>query len=140
MVPQRSTSPRVFPRAAALAACSVAAFTLAALVAAGAGVAVAADASAVPIADAPAATPAIASDGRTIARCGEGFLEDVDGHLVVHLAGTPYEMGFQHGRLLRDRVHAVVRHLLDVKAKDMTLEWAGVKFAGPQQIIQGIQL
>lgn len=86
------------------------------------------------------AAPAIAGEGRTLARCGKGFLEEVDGHLVVHVAGTPYEMGFQHGRLLRDRVQAVVRYLLDVKAKGMTMEWAGVKLASPQQVIQGIQL
>jgi isopenicillin-N N-acyltransferase-like protein len=137
---RRPSRPRVFPGTAALAARSRAAFTLGALFAAGAGVTVAADASAVPAADAPAAAPAIASDGRTIARCGKGFLEEVDGHLVVHVAGTPYEMGFQHGRLLRDRVNAVSRFLLDVKAKDMTMEWAGVKVATPQTIIQGIQL
>ena len=34
---------------------------------------------------------------KTIARCGDGFLEDVDGYKVLHLNGTPYEMGFQEG-------------------------------------------
>jgi isopenicillin-N N-acyltransferase-like protein len=86
------------------------------------------------------AAPPIARDRIVIARCGEGFLEDVGGHLVLHVAGSPYQMGFQHGRLLRERVHAVARYLLDVKAKDMTMEWAGVKVASPQMIIQGIQL
>ena len=132
---RRPTSSRVFPRAAALAACSRVVFALAGLIAAGA-----ADAPAAPAADAPVDAPAVVTDGRTIARCGKGFLEEVDGHLVVHVTGTPYEMGFQHGRLLRDRVHAVARHLLDVKAKDMSMEWAGVKFASPVPIIQGIQL
>lgn len=89
---------------------------------------------------AAAAAPEIAADRRVVARCGRGFLEEVDGHAVLHLAGTPYEIGFQHGRLLRDRVHAVCRYLLDEKAKEMTMEWAGVKVAGPQLVIQGIQL
>lgn len=87
-----------------------------------------------------AAAASVARDGHTIARCGAGFLEELDGHPVLHVSGSPYEMGFQHGRLLRDRVRAVTRFLLDVKAKEMTLEWAGVKFATPQRIIQGIQL
>ncbi|HEY1066008.1 MAG TPA: hypothetical protein VGE52_07855, partial [Pirellulales bacterium] len=38
----------------------------------------------------------------TIARCGKGWLERVDGLLVLHVEGTPYEMGYQHGRLLKD--------------------------------------
>ena len=77
--------------------------------------------------------------GTIVARCGEGFLEEIDGHAVLHVAGTPYEIGFQHGRLLRDRVHAVARYLLDVKAKDMTMEWAGVSFVSPQMVIGMIQ-
>ena len=36
----------------------------------------------------------------TIARCGEGWLEQIDGYPVLHLKGTPYEMGYQHGALL----------------------------------------
>lgn len=39
---------------------------------------------------------------RTIARCGKGWLETIDGYPVVHVKGTPYEMGFQHGALLRE--------------------------------------
>ncbi|MFM7412455.1 MAG: hypothetical protein ACKO6E_04525, partial [Planctomycetota bacterium] len=41
------------------------------------------------------------ADRTVVARCGEGFLETIGGHAVLHVAGTPYEMGFQHGRLLR---------------------------------------
>jgi hypothetical protein len=48
-------------------------------------------------------------------------------------------MGFQHGRLLREHVHAVVRFLLDEKAKEMTAEVAGMELMSPQLIIQGIQ-
>lgn len=42
---------------------------------------------------------------RVIAREGKGMLiERPDGQRVLHLKGTPYEMGFQHGRLLKDWV------------------------------------
>ena len=80
-----------------------------------------------------------AADRTVVARCGAGFLEEVGGHAVLHVAGTPYEMGFQHGRLLREHVHAVVRFLLDEKAKEMTAEVAGMELMSPQVIIQGIQ-
>ena len=81
-----------------------------------------------------------AADRTVVARCGAGFLEEVGGHAVLHVAGTPYEMGFQHGRLLREHVHAVVRFLLDEKAKEMTAEVAGMELMSPQLIIQGIQV
>lgn len=46
----------------------------------------------------------------TVTREGQGRLECyADGHRVLHLKGTPYEMGFQHGTLLR----ADVRRMTD---------------------------
>lgn len=36
----------------------------------------------------------------------KAYVETVDGETVVHLKGTPYEMGYQHGALLREQVHA----------------------------------
>lgn len=30
---------------------------------------------------------------RTLARSGDGFLEEIDGYRVLHLKGEPYEMG-----------------------------------------------
>jgi hypothetical protein len=83
--------------------------------------------------------PDISSDRKVIARCGKGFLEEVGGHKVLHIAGTPYEMGYQHGVLLKDNVSSMVRYLLDVKSRDMTMEWNGVKFLTPQRVIAGIQ-
>ena len=35
---------------------------------------------------------------------GKGWLDDVNGQLVLHLSGTGYEMGYQHGFLLKDEV------------------------------------
>ena len=35
--------------------------------------------------------------------------ETIDGLLVLHLAGAPYEMGLQHGALCRDEIHGFRR-------------------------------
>ncbi len=51
---------------------------------------------------------------QTIARCGEGWLERIDGYPVLHLKGTPYEMGYQHGALLRESVQNNVHNILDM--------------------------
>ena len=40
-----------------------------------------------------------------VARCGEGYLEeDSQGNLILHLKGSPYEMGYQHGVLCKEGV------------------------------------
>jgi hypothetical protein len=67
------------------------------------------------------AAPAWA-ETKTVARCGDGFLEDVDGYLVLHVKGSPYEMGYQQGVMLRDHVRELVRFLFDVKAKEFAEE------------------
>ncbi len=64
------------------------------------------------------ATATASADTRTIARCGDGFLEEVEGSKVLHLKGTPYAMGYQHGVLLKDDIRELVRFLFDVKAKE----------------------
>jgi len=44
---------------------------------------------------------------------GKGHLE-TDGQVrILHLSGSHYEMGLQHGRLLRDEVRAVIRGYID---------------------------
>ena len=83
--------------------------------------------------------PAISTDRKVIARCGKGFLEEVGGHKVLHVEGTAYEMGFQHGSLLKKNVQEMVRYLLDVKSKDLQMEWNGIKFLSPKKLIAGIQ-
>ncbi len=72
-------------------------------------------------------TSAAHADTKTIARCGKGFLEDVDGYRVLHLKGTPYEMGFQQGSLLKDDIKELVHFLFDVKAKELKIELGGLK-------------
>jgi hypothetical protein len=83
------------------------------------------------------AAPALLAQAppRTIARCGEGFLEEVHGSRVLRVKGTPYEMGFQQGALLKDDIRELVRFLFDVKAQELNLEFAGIK-ADPRAIIK----
>jgi len=84
------------------------------------------------------AATASQAETRTIARCGAGFLEEVDGSKVLHLKGSPYEMGYQHGRLLRDDIRELVRFLFEVKAKQATIEVGGMKLLDPKRAIAGI--
>ncbi len=53
--------------------------------------------------------------GEVISRCGQGWLEKIDGYPVLHLKGTPYEMGFQHGALLKDSIVSNMHNILDVE-------------------------
>src|SRR6186713_2886987 len=86
-----------------------------------------------------ATTPAPASaETKTVARCGQGFLEEVDGYKVLHLKGTPYEMGYQQGALLKNDVNELVRFLLDVKANDLKVEVGGFSLLKPARAIAGI--
>jgi isopenicillin-N N-acyltransferase-like protein len=73
-----------------------------------------------------AVAPALAGT-KTVARCGQGFLEEVDGTKVLHLKGTPREMGVQHGTLLKADIVEEVRYLFDVKAKEFKPEILGLK-------------
>ena len=47
-----------------------------------------------------ASAQAGAAERVLLGREGKGFLESIDGQLVLHTEGTPREMGFQHGKLL----------------------------------------
>ena len=78
------------------------------------------------------------AETKTLARCGDGFLEAVDGYRVLHVKGDPYQMGYQQGALLRDDIRELVHFLFDVKAKEMTVELGGVKLLNPRQVIKGI--
>lgn len=69
--------------------------------------------------------PRAGAESTTVARCGSGFLEVIDGAKVLHLKGTPYEMGYQQGVLLKDDIRTMVRFLLDEKAREFA---EGMKF------------
>src|SRR5437764_13713711 len=84
-----------------------------------------------------AATSAQA-ETKTVARCGAGFLEEVDGYKVLHVKGTPYAMGYQQGALLRDDIRENVRFLFEEKAKEATIEVAGIKLLNPKRALAGI--
>jgi isopenicillin-N N-acyltransferase like protein len=69
-----------------------------------------------------AALQASFARAETVARCGQGWLETIDGYPVLHLKGTPYEMGYQNGALLKESVRANMRNIvavLNAKAIDV---------------------
>ncbi|MGO9598285.1 MAG: C45 family autoproteolytic acyltransferase/hydolase [Isosphaeraceae bacterium] len=74
----------------------------------------------------------------TIARCGAGFLEDDRGYRVLHVKGTPYEMGYQQGVLLKSDIRDNVHYLFEVKGKELKVELAGLKLLDPKRVIAGI--
>lgn len=78
---------------------------------------------------------------QTVARCGKGWLERIDGYDVLHLKGSPREMGFQHGALLRDKVRSNMHNILDVKGETALVEVAGLKVKPRHgiELIIGIQ-
>ncbi len=82
-----------------------------------------------------AAAP-LALRAETIAVCDDGFLESIDGALVLHLAGSPYEMGYQHGVLLKDHIRENLHYLFDVKAKQAEIEVLGIKLTAKDVIQQ----
>lgn len=54
----------------------------------------------------------------------KGYLEEVEGTKVLHLKGSPYEMGFQHGALAREQVRntlSQIDNLLNEAKKDYGL-------------------
>lgn len=53
------------------------------------------------------------SNHKTVARCGQGWLETINGYPVLHLKGTPFEMGFQHGALLKEHCQQNLDYLVN---------------------------
>lgn len=76
------------------------------------------------------------ANAETIARCGKGWLERIDGVMVLHVKGTPYEMGYQHGALLKEHVQANFNFLLGKKAAEL-LQIGNVK-VNPRVAIDSI--
>ena len=50
---------------------------------------------------------------KPISKQGEGFLEIKHGQQVVHLKGTPYERGYQHGSLLKEQIERNISTYID---------------------------
>ncbi len=74
----------------------------------------------------------------TVARCGKGWLERIDGYPVLHLKGTPYEIGYQHGALLKESVRENLHNVLDSK-RVQTIEVGGVEVK-PRWIIDTLTI
>ena len=76
------------------------------------------------------------SAAQTVARCGKGWLELVDGYPVLHLKGTHYEMGYQHGALYKEHIHENMQNIL-VKRGDQTIKY-GLLTIKPRALIDSI--
>jgi hypothetical protein len=80
---------------------------------------------------------AAAAWGQTQGRCGQGWLETIDGQRVLHVSGSHYEMGYQHGVLLKESIRQNLHNLVQVKG-DMTLVELGPLRLKPRQAIETI--
>ena len=49
---------------------------------------------------------------------GSGYLEKDQEQLIIHLKGSPYELGFQHGKLLKNKIADVVDRFIDTPPKN----------------------
>src|SRR5262245_37279193 len=76
------------------------------------------------------------SSAEVVARCGQGYLEIVDGYRVLHLKGTAYEMGYQQGALLAEECRAQFHHLFDDNLKDTKIEYLAVNVPLRQAVSQ----
>lgn len=56
--------------------------------------------------------PVQADASNIIATYGEGYLEDVNGLLVLHVKGSPNEMGYQNGFLLEDSIRTLTQYII----------------------------
>src|SRR5262245_9635855 len=80
---------------------------------------------------------ATAARAETLGREGAGWLESIDGYLVLHLKGTPYEMGLQHGKLLRDHIRENMHFILNKKGNESLVE-VGPVHATAKSLLPGI--
>jgi hypothetical protein len=83
-----------------------------------------------------AALPRIGA-AQTIARCGKGWLELVDGYPVLHLKGTHYEMGYQHGALYKEHIRENMDNIL-VKRMGNAIDIGGFAKVKPRFVIDTI--
>jgi len=77
------------------------------------------------------------SDRRTIARCGAGWLETIGSYPVLHLKGTPYEMGYQHGALLKEAAVANLGNITKVMTEKQFVKWGPIQIR-PRDAVQSI--
>lgn len=75
----------------------------------------------------------------TLGRSGEGWLERLDGQLVLHLKGSAYEMGRQHGTLLRSHVRDNMDRVLNGQGNASIVEFGPIRIR-PSLLIRTIAL
>jgi len=63
----------------------------------------------------------VPSERVLLGREGRGWLERRGGSLVLFVSGTPYEMGYQHGVLLRQRIRDLTDRLYGIGAVEALL-------------------
>ena len=76
------------------------------------------------------------SAAQTVARCGKGWLELVDGYPVLHLKGTHYEMGYQHGALYKGHIQENMNNIL-VQRGEQTIKYGPLTIK-PRALIDSI--
>jgi isopenicillin-N N-acyltransferase like protein len=65
---------------------------------------------------------AASAEAKTLGRYGAGWLEEIDGYLVLHLEGTHREMGLQHGKLLGDHIRQNVDYVMHERGEEAIAE------------------
>lgn len=64
---------------------------------------------------------------KLIAKEGKGALLEKDGQKIIVLKGTPYELGYQHGVLLKEEVSALAKKIIEkiseVKPDELQKAW-----------------
>jgi hypothetical protein len=70
-------------------------------------------------------------------RSGQGWLESIDGYPVLHVKGSPYDMGRQHGELLRDQVQKNLQNLLAIENEKAVVDVGPLRLK-PRQLIETI--
>jgi predicted choloylglycine hydrolase len=81
-----------------------------------------------------------AANGKTLARHGDGWLEEIDGYLVLHLEGSHREMGVQHGKLLSEHIHQNVQFLVHEKGAESIAEIGPLSMTANQVIRQIVNI
>jgi isopenicillin-N N-acyltransferase like protein len=78
-----------------------------------------------------------AVQAQTTARCGKGWVETINGQTVLYLKGTPYEMGYQHGALLKKNVRGNLDRILNTEGSKALVKFGPIEVT-PRAAIQSI--
>ena len=73
---------------------------------------------------------------------GNGWLEEINGVKILHLNGSYYEMGYQHGVLLKEEIQQNLRAFInysDISYEKLVETWYVMQDYVPQQYIEEYQ-